>query len=478
MYTFQDLLDIDPQDQQRRQAFVRSVIQQHEQSELYKTAQLADEYDRRQNRTILQYQKFLRNNLGQPVPDQYSPNYKLPSNFFNRFVVQENQYLLGNGVTWKNAETKGRLGPDFDLRLQEAGKAALVDSVSFGFWNFDHMEVLRVYSRHGSRFAPLYDEENSALSAGVQYWQVDRQKPLTAILYEPDGHSRYAWNRRKGEERVYSEVIYEKQPYIVKTRTIGTGEVFYEYRNYPAFPIVPLWGNPHHQSELTGIREQIDAYDLIKSGFANDLDNAQIYWILKNAGGMDDADLARFLRRLKALGGAAVDSGGADGAGVDPVPVQIPWESREKLLDRLKRDLYEDYMALDTQNMASGAMTATQIRAAYELINSKADQYEYCVLDFLRGILALAGIQDTPTFTRSTVINTKEEVETILQAAEYLDDETITRAILTAMGRGDLTEEVLKRKTEEDAARVNAADQEDSPEEPEEPEEPEAEHET
>ena len=199
---------------------------------------------------------------------------------------------------------------------------------------------------------------------------------------------------------------------------------------------MPLWANPRRQSEITGIRTQIDAYDFIKSGFANDLDNAQIYWILKNAGGMDDAEIARFLRQLKALGGAAMATGGTStggGSEVQPVPVNIPWEAREKLLDRLERDLYRDYMALDTYHIASGAMTATQIRAAYEQLNSKADQYEYCVIEFLNGILAVAGIDDEPTFSRSAVVNAQEEIQMILQAAEYLDDETVTRKILTVM---------------------------------------------
>ena len=441
--------------------FVLEVIRQHEESDLYKTAELADEYDRQENRTILRYQKFLRNDLGQLIPDNYSPNYKLASNYFSRFITQENQYLLGNGVTWKNGATKARLGKNFDSRLQQAGRFALSGGVAFGFWNYDHMEALPVYSRNSARFAPLFDEVNGALAAGVQYWQVDKTKPLTAILYEPDGHTMYAWNRRKennAAERVYREVLQKKQAYIVRTRSVGAGDAFYEYRNYPAFPIVPLWANPRRQSEITGIRTQIDAYDFIKSGFANDLDNAQIYWILKNAGGMDDAEIARFLRQLKALGGAAMATGGTStggGSEVQPVPVNIPWEAREKLLDRLERDLYRDYMALDTYHIASGAMTATQIRAAYEQLNSKADQYEYCVIEFLNGILAVAGIDDEPTFSRSAVVNAQEEIQMILQAAEYLDDETVTRKILTVMGMADQVDTVLQRKAAEDAARLS-----------------------
>ena len=460
MYTYQDLRAIDPKDEQRRMDFVRTAIQQHQNSELYETAKLADEYSRHKNRTILQFQKFLRDDLGRLIPDLYSPNYKLASNFFKRFVVQENQYLLGNGVTWKNEATKKKLGQDFDVRLQQAGRAALVGGVSFGFFNYDHLEVFPVYSANGSCFVPLHDEENSALRAGIQYWQIDSQKPLFAILYEAEGYTTYAWNRRtEGDAARQSEgeILQPQRPYIVKTRTIGTGEKFYDYRNYPTFPIVPLWGNPEHQSELTGIREQIDAYDLIKSGFANDLDNAQIYWILHNMGGMDDADVAKFLRQLKSLHAATVQDSNLSGSGhiVEPVEVHIPWESREKLLERLERDLYKDFMALDTQYLASGAMTATQIRAAYEPLNSKADQYEYCVLDFLHGVLAVAGIEDEPTFTRSAIVNVQEEVQTVIQAAEYLDDEYLTRKVLTFFGDGDQADEILRRKAADDIERLD-----------------------
>lgn len=131
--------------------FVLEVIRQHEESDLYKTAELADEYDRQENRTILRYQKFLRNDLGQLIPDNYSPNYKLASNYFSRFITQENQYLLGNGVTWKNGATKARLGKNFDSRLQQTGRFALSGGVAFGFWNYDHMEALLVYSRNSAR---------------------------------------------------------------------------------------------------------------------------------------------------------------------------------------------------------------------------------------------------------------------------------------------------------------------------------------
>lgn len=441
MYTYNDLLEIGEQEQERMD-FVRQVIIQHKASDLYRTAEIADEYDRQQNRTIMEYRNLLYTMTGEAVPDNFSANHKTASGFFNRFVTQQNQFLLGNGVTWQEKSTEERLGKDFDIRVQEAGKSALVGGVSFGFFNFDHLEVFSVLE-----FAPLYDEENGALCAGVRFWQVSSDKPLRATLYEIDGYTDYMWQDGKGriiqDKRSYTEIV---------TRSEVDGVTIYDGENYPTFPIVPLWGNPHKSSEILGIRSEIDAYDLIKSGFANDLDDAsQIYWTIQNAGGMDDVDLKKFLDRMKTVKAAVVED---EGARAESHTIDVPYNAREALLDRLRKDLYDDYMALDTKEIASGAVTATQIRAAYEPLDNKVDQYEYCVKEFLQGILDVLGIEDNPTFTRSYLVNTQEEIGIILQAAQYLDDEYVTRRILTLLGDADKADEVIQAMEDYDYKRM------------------------
>jgi hypothetical protein len=389
--------------------------------------------------------------MGKAIPDVWTANYKLASRFFNRFITQENQYLLGNGVSWTQESTEKKLGANFDIQLQKAGKKALVGGVSFGFFNYDHVDVFGV-----DEFAPLPDEDNGALMAGVRFWQVDPQKPMRATLYEIDGYTDYIWNRRQisgGSYTTVSEVLHEKRPYIEKVRTTEVdGDEIYDGENYPTFPIVPLWGNPHHQSELVGLREQIDCYDLIKSGYANNVDDASIiYWTLNNAGGMDDIDLAEFVQKMRNLHAATVE----DGATATANTMDAPYLSREALLSTLRADLYEDAMALDTKNIASGATTATQIKADYEPLNSKVDEYEYCVLEFIDGILKVAGIEDKPTFTRSMIVNGQEEMQMLMQAAEYLDDEYVTTKALNLLGDGDMVEEVLKRKYADELDRYD-----------------------
>ena len=145
-YTYQDYLEVIKTNSEKQLIqFVLNAIHEHKSSEEYETAVIAEEYFCHKDRTILDYQKLLYTVTGKVVPDNYSANYKLSSNYFFQFVTQINQYLLSNGVTWGDKSTPARLGDDFDEMVQKAGEAALVGGVSFGFMNYDHLEVFKLY---------------------------------------------------------------------------------------------------------------------------------------------------------------------------------------------------------------------------------------------------------------------------------------------------------------------------------------------
>ena len=440
MKTYQDFLEVAEKSDQERMEFVLSAINNHKDSDLYKQAVIAKEYDAHRNVTIANFQKLLYTLNGKVIPDNYSPNYKLRSNFFANFVTQETQYLLGNGVTLKKEENKAKLGAGFDTRLQDAAHDALVGGVSYGFWNLDHLEVFDV-----TEFVPLLDEENGALRSGIRFWQVCTSKPLRATLFEPDGFTQYI--RRSGEEMM---ILEPKRGYVaVEATSEIDGTELLAYQNYPGFPIIPMYGNRAKQSELVGQREAIDCYDLIKSGFANTVDDASvIYWTISNAGGMDEIDMARFKESMRRIGVGLVDD---DGAKAEAHTLTIPVEAREALLSRISDDLYRDFQMLDVTKLQGGQKTATEITAAYQSMDNKVDQFEYCVIDFLQALFKIVGIEDEPSFTRSKVTNQLEQTQMVLLAANYLDDETILNKLpwLTQ----EEVAEILKRKAAEDIER-------------------------
>lgn len=477
MKTFQDLLAVGENDRDRAD-FLLGAVQQFQTSELFKTARDADAYYRHLNPTIMKAQRVVFNLLGQATEDLYRPNHKIPSRFFYYFVTQQVQFLLGNGVIFSDIDDKdAALGRDFDSAVQRAATYALCAGVSFGYWNNDHLEIFPIYDADLPCFVPLWDEETAELRAGIRWWQMDASKPLRLTLYEEDGVTEYI-RRPRGKDQAKDndiEILKPKQPYKSRIeRSDATGAVLiplgnYEGESHPILPIIPFF-NVNRQSELVGGRETLDAYDLMVSGLVNNTDEGNlIYWVLKNANAMDEEDDAKFLAQLHRTHVAHAD--GDDGVGIEHQIVEVPVDASEAAIDKLRRQLFDDFMALDIKEISGGAATATQIRAAYEPLNQKTSRFEYQVTDFLRGVLALAGVDEEPTYRRDTIVNASEEITNILQAAEYLDPDTITRQLCGVLGLIDDADEIIAKRKADELTRFSGEPEEEETEEEQEVEE-------
>ena len=446
MKSYQDLIAAS-ENEAAKMAFVFAAITEHKGTTPYIIALDAEQYYKGLNPRITKYEKIIYDMRGDAHVDKWTPNHKIASNFFNFAITQENQYLLGNGATFTKDDTKAKLGNDFDTRLQDLGKKALVGGVAFGFFNLDHIDTFSLLE-----FVPLYDEENGALRAGIRFWQVSPDKPMRATLYEEDGYTDYISANDK------SAMLHEKRPYKLKVRTSeADGEEIYDGENYPTFPIVPLWGNDKKQSELVGRQGTLDAFDLLNSNLINNLDEANyIYWVLTNCGGMDDIDDAKFIEQLKTTHVAHAD--GDSGATAEAHTIEAPYQASESAIQTIQRRLYEDFMCLDVNSLSAANKTATEIKAAYQPLDSKCDMYEYCVIEFVQKILKLAGIDDKVTFTRSKVVNKSDEINTLLAAQAYLDDETIVEQVCQILGIADKTDEIIRKRRTEEQSRFEVAE--------------------
>lgn len=425
--------------------FIRKAIGNHRTSALYRTAIDADRYDRQQNTGVYTFARRLFTKDGRQINDPTSTFAPIPSNFFRRLNVQRNMYSLGNGITFDDSRTKEKLGGDIDTRLQKGGYYALIHGVSFLFWNYDNLVVFPV-----TEFVPLWDENTGALRAGVRFWQLASDKPLMAVLYEEDGYTEY-----RGESNGTLTAYTEKMPYKIKVETSAAlGETITGGENYSTLPIVPLWGSKLHQSTLVGMKPSIDAYDLIKSGFADNVNQcAQIYWIIDNCGGMDDSDFNAFRENLLFRRVATVDAD--SGVKITPYAQEIPHAASEAALAQLRSAIYEDYGGLDVSSISSAAKTATEINAAYQPLDENADDYEYQIIEAVKGLLALQGLDDTPQFKRNRIANQSEQTTMVITAATYLDEQAVLEHLpwLT----DDETAEILKRKSDEEIDRTFGA---------------------
>ena len=476
MKTYQDFLEYKEHGQVLD--FITAAINEYRASPEFKTACDADEYEAERNTTIMEFMRLIFNSSGQQVVDFTASNNKICSNFFHRLTTQRVAYSLGNGISFANAEkvhdgngwtvqdkTKEMLGNDFDTVLYEAGLYARQHRVSYLFWNLDHADLFKA-----TEFVPLFDETNGSLMAGIRFWSLDwGSKPVTVVLYEEDGYTKY--RTRKGSKGLDLVELEPKRAYVQKIahNDVDPDEIVGE-SNYSAIPIVPFWGSKNRQSDLIGMRSKIDAFDRVKSGFANDLsDCAEIYWVVSNALGMTDDDLAKFRDRLKTQHIVAMDT---DNTAITPHQQEIPTQARAILLESLRAQIYEDYGGLNVAIISGGqSKTATEIEAAYQPMDEEADDFEYQVIKAVRGILNILGVDDVPVFHRNRISNRMEQTQMIMLAANYLDDETIIRKL--PFITPDEVDSILEKKELKDQAMaqlmaMGAGEEEEDEEEAEE----------
>ena len=422
MLTFQEFMQLA---EVKGESAVFEAVKQWKLTETYRKACIAKEYFDFNNVTIKNFQKFLYNLKGQKIPDIYSADYKLRSNFFNDFVVQLSSYMVGNGVFLVNnypeaiVNNKQLLGKNFDNVIYKALDEVQIGGCCFLFWDFDR---LRVYSVR--EFAPLYDENTGALAAGIRFFRNGETQKF--IVYDAEGVQEIIL--KKGPKGKANITVLEKRAYIQEYEyTEADGKQLVGERNYDGrLPIFVFWYNTQ-QTRLEGLRENIDCYDLIKSGLGSDLDWASLYWIIKGAGGMsDDVSLAQFIERMKLVKAANLP----EGAEVESHKIDIPDAARKNYLEILENDLYRDAHAVNTRKLAqSGNVTATAIRFSYQPLDELADAVEMNLLETLQELFDFLGIDDTATFKRNRIVNITEETSTILDASEYLSGEMIIKKL-------------------------------------------------
>lgn len=446
MKTYQDY-----EKAQNKLAFIRDAISDYRGSDAYKVAVIADEYERQQNTTIRQYVKTLYDSTGRQVVDITSSNNRLCSNFFHRLNTQRCAYSLGNGITFPDEANKERLGADFDTQLFDAGYKGLIHGQSYLFWNLD-----RVYVFPATQFCPLWDEYDGTLRAGVRFWSIDwARRPVTAVFYTEDGYITYRTRGGStGLDLVEIEPLRAYKQKVVSSP--ADGDIIVGESNYGELPIVPLWGSRHKQSTLVGMREKIDSYDLIQSGFANDLEEcAEIYWIIGNAIGMTDADVTTFRDRMKLQHMAVADTNNST---VTPYTNEIPVNARKTFLDGIRASIYEDFGALDVHTVAAGA-TNDHIDAAYQPMDEEADDFEYQIIQAVMQIERLAGLEPlVPQFKRNRVSNQLELTQMIMLAAQYLDKETMLNKL--PFVTVDEVQKILEAKDAESDERLDFGEEE------------------
>ena len=457
-------------------SFIPLVIEQYKASTDFRIGLEANAYFRGDNTAIMAKEMLkadvvkstTRDETGRVVTKKTLNNRsvignRVSNNFLYRFIVQQNQLLLGNGVTLRDDELKRKLGRAFDTKLQEIGEDALLHGVSWGYWNSNHIEFISSVKDEYSGFVALCDEMTSRPMVGIQFWQIDKEKPMGVRLFELDGVTILRYHGTG--DNTSGTIVENKRAYKHKAVKYDTGVIdIIGESNYEMLPVVPLYASSEKRSEFThNIKSKIDLYDRIMSDFGDNLERANdVYWVLNNFGGTTDdvIEMIDQINKIKAVINQSNAVGG--GATAEPRTIEVPYAARSTALELLKKSLYQDYMAMDMDEIRGGSLTNVAIQTATANMNLKADRFEWQCFDFVQNVLMLLGAPEDElesiSFNRRSITNDSETIQNIYTMR---DDVTLEWALKkNPMVNPDDVDKIVKAKEKEKAeAEAKAEEQ-------------------
>jgi SPP1 family phage portal protein len=243
-------------------------------------------------------------------------------------------------------------------------------------------------------------------------------------------------------------------------------------------PFVPLPNNSQLRNDLRPIKRLIDAYDKVKSGWVNDLDDfSEMIYVLKGFTGLSSeatagySQLALFLQNLKQNKAVGVE---ADGA-VTTLRSEIPVEAKEKFLGITRQEIFYFGEGVDVgdEKTVGAAPSGVALKFLYASLDMKANRMirklKTALKSFVWFVTAYINIRENKEYDSEQIIFTINK-SMIFNEREKIDGINASKGVLSR--RTMLENHPYVEDVEEELARIEAekgepVDEETEPEESE-----------
>lgn len=419
--------------------FLVSAITQYKGTELYRDTLKAKAYFNGETDIQFRKKEYINEN-GVKVVDIYKANNTISTDIFKKIILQESSTLFAKGVNI-NPEIKANFSKMFDIKLQRLGIESSLGGTAYGYVTPTKNGLTLEYFS-ADEFVPIVDVFTGDLVAGIRFIQLDSNLPMKIELYEIDGLTTFVTD---GSQNI--KILDEKRNYYTITESDALSKTVYE-RNYSILPVIPLYNGLSKKSRLNrALKTKIDLLEIILSDFGNNLEDMQdVYWTIKN---YDGQGLSEFIREMKQHKAIKV----GDDGDVKSHTTDVPYQAREAAIKILKKQIFSDSMALDTEDM-TGTLTTVEINARRENLNLKIDDFENEAHNFMNSVMQIyqeiyGEVEKyNLTFIRSGLINETEIIDNIIKIRSDIDHRTALE--LNPMIDNDNIDVILERMKEED----------------------------
>ena len=433
---------------------------------------------------ILDCKFYYFNNDGNLVEDKYRANNKICHPFFTELSDQLSSHMLSfekcpirakENVEGLKEHLEAYFDDEFWAEISEliTGTYNKGFEYIYGFKGVENRLVFKCADSMGVVEVREHDTDDGCKY--VLYWYVDRTneegKQVKKIQVWSESTVTYYEQVDNGDIVLDKDKEINPRPHVIYTEE-KTGKKFSS-----SFGFIPFWRldlNRKQASGLQPIKSLIDDYDLMQCGLSNNL--ADFDTPLHVVKGFPGDNLDKLQKNLKTKKIVGVDAEG----GIDVKTVDIPYEARQAKAADDEKNIYRFGMGLNTAGLKdTTATTNLAIKAAYALLDMKADKLEIRLKTLLKDIIKVVldeintekgtdyQMKDVEIkFERSTLTNDTENIAnekvkadtqqvqttTILNIAASVGEEQTLKAICNVMDwdYNEIKSAVEKMKEEDD----------------------------
>lgn len=343
---------------------------------------------------IKNYRVFYVDADGNLKEDKTKSNIKIAHPFFRILAEQEAQYILSmEGGIFKSdiPELQSKLdeyfnsNDDYMSELYDAVLGAIVKGCDFfyayknakGKTSFQCADSLGVVEVE-ARFA-LDKQEH------VLFWYIDKiDKNGNKIKRIQDWDSTSVWyyvQKDDGTIELDKDAEMNPKPHIIYEKN-NDDSLYYD--SFDFIPFIRLDNNKKQQSGLKLIKNQIDSYDLMNCGLANNIqDTSEALYVVK---GFQGDNLDELMLNIKAKKHIGVDEDG----GIEVHTVDIPYEARKIKMEIDEKNIFRFGFGVNTESLKDTSATVSiAIKSAYANLDLKCNGFNKELKKFLRKQLEL-----------------------------------------------------------------------------------------
>lgn len=335
---------------------------------------------------------FFVNAKGKLEEDKLKSNIRMSHPFFTELVDQETQYLLSceeGFIRSDDAKLQMELNKRFNDNVRF--KAELNKVVTGGIVKgFDYFYAYRdangkITFEHADSIGVVKcrAKETSDKQEYIIRWYVDHvdmdNKEIKKIEVWDAQQTHYFYQVEDGEILFDESEKINPRPHTLYKK--GNGDKTY-YAGFGFIPFFEFENNERQQSGLKPIKGNIDNYDVMCCGLANNIEdtNESLYVVR----GFEGDNLDVLMQNIKAKKMIGVGEEG----GVDIQTIDIPVEARKAQMEIDEKNIYRFGMGLNTAGLKdTNATTNLAIASAYSLLDLKTNKIETQLTLFLLQLL-------------------------------------------------------------------------------------------